>query len=294
MRERTTNDERRTTSNIYAVILAGGKGKRLKPLSTDLRPKAFLSVTKDKKTMFRKTVDRARRIVPETNILVVANKSHSALAEKDFPGIDRRNLLLEPVSKNTAPAIALAAFTLRERSKDAVMAVLPTDQYIAGEEKYLDAVRKGIDFVSRSGDALVVLAIKPKSATTGFGYIKLKTESRKPKPGDLYKVDKFVEKPDAATAEKLVKSGQYLWNTGSFIFRAGAILDAVKNLAPAIFEALNGNADIEKAYGMMPDISIDYAVMEKAANLYCVKGSYLWYDMGSFENIQAVSKYESC
>lgn len=284
---------KRYTNDIYAVILAGGKGKRLRPLSTDLRPKAFLSVTKDKKTMFRKTVDRARRIVPEANILVVANKSHSTLAEKDFPGIDRRNLLLEPVSRNTAPAIALAAFNLRGRSKDAVMVVLPTDQYIADEEKHLDAVKKGIDFVSRNGDAIIVLAVKPKSAMTGFGYIKLKAESRKPKAKDVYKVDKFVEKPDAATAEKIVKSGQYLWNTGAFIFRAGTILDAVRNFAPAIFEALNDEADIEKAYGVMPDISIDYAVMEKAENLYCVKGEYLWRDMGSFDSIQAILKHES-
>ena len=214
----------------YAVILIGGKGKRLRPLSTDSKPKAFLSISKDRKTMFRKTVERAGKILPFNNILVVGNKAHSRLAKKDFPEIRKENLLLEPISRNTAPAITLAAMSLEERTKDAVMVMLPTDQYIADEWQYLASIKNGIDF-AKNHDKVVVMAVKPRHPATEFGYLRVKPACRQagdqaclpagrgPMGKCIFKVEEFVEKPDLKTAKKYLKSGDYLWNTGAFIFK---------------------------------------------------------------------------
>lgn len=281
--------------DVYAVILVGGKGKRLAPVSTNSTPKAFLSVTRDNKTMFRKTFERIRRIIPSENILVAANKAHSGLVRHDLPDIDKKNLVLEPVSRNTAPAITLAAFRLKERSKDAVMVVLPVDQYVEGARKYLDSVKSGIGFVKDNNGAIVILAVRPRSPQTGFGYLKIKDLKRGAGGKKIFKVEKFVEKPDLDTAKEYFKDGRFLWNTGGFIFKVDSILDSVRRYAPKIFYGLkNSNGiNLNKEYEELPDISIDYAVMEKAEGVWCVCGSYGWHDMGSLESIKEILKKES-
>lgn len=281
--------KKRPAADVYAVILVGGKGKRLKPLSTDARPKAFLSITRDGKTMFRKTVERAGAIVPSGNIVVVANRLHSGLVKKDFPDIEKRNLILEPMSRNTAPAITLAALLLQNRLEDPIAVVLPTDQYVLDEGPYLDALASGIDFVRENSNAIVVIGIDPGSPETELGYIKV----RGPLGKGIGKVEEFTEKPQLALAKKYVESGLYLWNTGVFIFKAATILRAVKAFAPLVLSQLERLDYSRKAYEMLPDISIDYAVMEKAKNIYCVKGLFQWKDMGSFESLKSILKRES-
>jgi mannose-1-phosphate guanylyltransferase len=278
--------------DVYAVILVGGKGKRLRPLSTNARPKAFLSVTKDRKTMLKVTVERARKIIISENILISGNETHQDLVKFNFPNIDDRNLMMEPVSRNTAPAIGLAAKSAMSRSKDAVLVVIPADQYIPDESRYLNSIRSAVDF-ARDKDCLVVLGLKPTYPATGFGYIKIKNKTRN--RGDIYKVEKFVEKPNVKTAKRLVANGRYLWNAGAFVFRSDAILKALKTFALDIFNPLMqlNKSNIKRLYKRFPNISIDYAVMEKAGNIYCVKGSYKWQDIGSFESLEKVLLKES-
>ncbi len=292
MRKRNTQYSiRNTNDNVFAVILVGGKGKRLRPLSTDERPKAFLSVTADRRTMFRNTIDRIRRIIPDDNIVVVANKLHSKLVRKDLPGIKRSNLLLEPASRNTAPAAMLASTVVAGRLKDAIIVVLPTDHYISGVEKQLACLQRGIDFMRQKKEGIVVLGLASRDPSTQFGYIKV-ARSHGGKAEGVLEVERFVEKPDLATAKKYVKSGKYLWNSGIFIFNAQQFIKAVQRHAPAIHRILKDGRVTAAEYARLPDISLDYAVMEKARHIYCVKGSYGWNDVGGFDALKTVLRRE--
>ena len=280
-------------TKIYAVVLVGGKGRRLKPLSSASTPKAFLSVTKDRKTMFRRTLDRIRELVPEKDIIVVANRAHAKLVKRDFPHIGKNNLLLEPASRNTAPAITLAASVIEARDEDAVMAVFPTDQYITDEDNFIEPIRRGIEFVKKDPSAIIVLGVKPRYPSVHFGYIRVREPGARSQGGGIAKVQKFVEKPDRKAAEKYLESGDYLWNTGVFIFKADAALKLVKKFAAKVYAAIVGASGIGAAYKKVPDISIDYAVMEKHRNIYCVKADYEWHDLGGFESLIKILTRES-
>ncbi len=281
----------RRLGNVYGVVLIGGKGKRLRPLSTDSRPKAFISIARNRKTMFENTIRRLEKLIAPGNILVVANKAHARLVKEEFPGIKRNRLILEPVSRNTAPAIALAAWQLRDKGHNAVMVVLPTDHYVPDEEKQRACLAKGIHSALKGESGFVVLGLKPKGPSTGFGYIKIKKGAGAEK-GNC-RVERFVEKPHLARARRYVASGKYLWNTGVFIFRVAALIEAIKEHAPEIYSCLKRAGAQEGLYEKMPDVSIDYAIMEKVKGIRCVRGSYRWSDVGSFDSLKKVLRRES-
>lgn len=291
-RKRNMQHAIRNTNSVYAVILVGGIGKRLQPLSKPSRPKPFLSITKDNKTIFRKTVDRIKRILPSENIVVVANRLQANLVKKNFPNILKENLLLEKVSRNTAPAIALAALELKKKNGDTIMVVLPADHYIGNQKVYLNALKNGIDFVEKNPKAMITIGLKPYFPATGYGYIRVSGIGNRVPAGNIYKVEKFVEKPDLKTAMRFIKDGNYLWNAGTFIFRAATFLGAIRRLAADIYGGLKDLRKIDERYEGLPNISVDYAIMEKAYEIYCVKGAYLWEDIGSFGSLKKVLKIE--
>jgi len=267
------------------VILVGGKGKRLRPLSTDKRPKAFLSVTANRKTMFANTVERMSRIVSSDRIVAVANKDHESLVRRDLPKTAHMKIVLEPVSRNTAPAIGVAARLLASVDEGSIMLVMPTDQYAPEASRQIESIKKGIDFVRKNEETIVVIGIQPDRPATEYGYIKV------PHKGAMVRVERFIEKPDLKSAKKYLADGKYLWNAGIFIVKAKTMLNLLKAFAPAIYRILTG-ADIRASYGRMPNISVDYAVMEKAKNIYCVRSSFKWSDVGSFDALEKVLKLE--
>lgn len=276
-------------NNVFGVILVGGIGKRLQPLSRPSRPKPFLSVTKDKRTIFTRTVDRIKKIIDPKNIAVVANVSQARLVKKSFRSIPKENLLLERVSRNTAPAIALAALEVKKRDSDGIMAVFPADHYIGDEKIYLSTIQKGIDFVEQNPGAIVTIGLKPCFPSSAYGYIKVKEGGSK---GRIYKVERFVEKPDIKKSAEFIREGNYLWNTGTFIFKAKTFLGAIRRLAADIYGGMKDIRKIEERYEKLPNISVDYAVMEKAYDIYCIKGAYFWEDIGSFESLKKILKKE--
>ncbi|WP_434578839.1 mannose-1-phosphate guanylyltransferase [Thermoanaerobacterium thermosaccharolyticum] len=279
---------------ITAVIMAGGKGERFWPKSRIKMPKQFLKLYGDK-TMIQQTVDRLKRLMPIENIFVVTNIDYAGLISDQIPELPTENILIVPMGKNTAACIGLAALHTERLDRDSIMVVVPSDHVIKDEETYLGVLKTAIE-KAKSGNNLVTIGIKPQHPETGYGYINFKKITNEIFHNNpVYKVERFVEKPDYDTAVKYVESGDYLWNSGMFIWKTSAILNAIKEYMPQLYSALNvirenfDSDEIEKIlyeeYSKLESISIDYGIMEKANNVYVVPGDFGWDDVGSWTSI---------
>jgi mannose-1-phosphate guanylyltransferase len=278
---------------MYAVIMAGGRGTRFWPRSRKKRPKQLLNIIGEK-TILEQTVDRIRPLCSWDRIYVVTEKDQAPLIRNLLPDLPGDQLLIEPLGKNTAPCIGLAARLLAERDPEAVMAILPADHYIARESDFR-RILSAAGEAARDGDCLITLGITPGFPETGYGYI----EKGAPRTirGDrpVWAVKAFHEKPDRAKAEAMLAAGGFFWNSGMFIWTATAILKKMAQLTPGIYREIQGlpstvrHPDWEpallQAYERMEDISIDYAVMEKADNVFMLEGDFGWNDVGSWEAV---------
>lgn len=261
--------------NIYAVIMAGGSGERFWPRSRKRCPKQLLSIV-SKKSMLQETVARLKGFIPSSKIFIVTNKVQAKQVRKQLPALPSKNVIVEPLSKNTAPCIAVAASVIHKKDPKAVMVVLPADHQIKDVRLFLNTIKEAVDLAARK-DVLVTLGIKPKSAHTGYGYI----EKGETISIGAYKVAKFAEKPNLQTAEEYVKSGKYLWNSGMFIWRAGSILNEIKEYLPELYE-LCMKYSSDTVYRRAESISIDYGVMEKTKRAVVVESEFDWDDVGSW------------
>ena len=272
--------------NVYAVLLAGGKGTRLWPLSTESHSKSFISVGK-KKPLIAETIERLRGLIYGENIVIVVDKSQRKLLKGFIRKIPKRNILVEPFGRSTASAAGLAAIEL---DPEDIMVVLPTDAFIKEPDAFKKTIRKAIDFVSKEDEALMCVGIRPKEASSAYGYVKVKSR----KKGEIYLVDRFIEKPKKKVAAALVKKTNYLWNAGMFVFKAKSILAAIKKHAPTLHRELSRiKKDKRKkvsAYSRMKNVSIDYQIMEKVKTLYCVRGNFSWVDLGSWTSLEGLFK----
>ncbi|WP_392486186.1 mannose-1-phosphate guanylyltransferase [Haloimpatiens sp. FM7315] len=274
---------------LYALIMAGGKGTRLYPLSRSNNPKQFLKIINNK-SFLRNTVDRIKPLVKQENIYVVTNKDYYEAILSELPEISRENIFVEPSNKETATCIGLSAVKLLKKDQDATMIVLPSDHYIDGKDAFLDTLNQGVDIVQRRR-GLVTIGIEPTRPETGYGYIRLgeRIGSRIPS----YKVERFLEKPNLEVAKDLIIDGNYLWNSGMFIWRADVFLREMQKYLPKMHERLMNiytkiNTEdekkvIEEEYELIEGISVDFGIMQKTRKAYVIKSNFIWDDIGSFE-----------
>lgn len=269
---------------IHAVLLVGGKGERFWPLSTPERPKQFLKIFSDK-TMVEETVERISSMIPKTNILYVLPPHLVGLLRETVKGIKHKNMVIEPEGRNTAPAIALAARALSHKP-DAVMAVLPADHLISPKKTFLADLRTAARLTEKG--YLVTFGIPPDRPETGYGYIEI---DRNEPLGRGFKVKRFREKPDLKTAKRYLKSGNFFWNSGMFVWKLSSIIDAFRKHHPQIYKGLLGPAVASKAptlksYARLEATSIDYAIMEKAENVAVLPARFRWDDVGSWSALE--------
>ena len=276
-------------SNIYVAIMAGGIGSRFWPASRESRPKQFLDIMGVGKSLIQLTYERFLKLVPKENILVVTNKIYRDLVKEHLPDLTDNQILGEPSRNNTAPCIAYTALKLQNLNPDANLIVAPSDHIILEEDNFLSALGKALNFTEQH-DALLTLGIQPNRPDTGYGYIRYEDSGEAVK-----KVRQFTEKPDLAKAEAFLKSGDYVWNAGIFIWKVRSLLDAFQKYAPKIYEILSKGVDcyntaeeqafVDENYPKTPSISIDFAIMEKADNIYTIPSSFGWSDLGTWKSL---------
>jgi mannose-1-phosphate guanylyltransferase len=285
--------------NTFVAILAGGIGSRFWPASREDRPKQFLDITNCGKSLLQLTFDRFKHICPENQIYIVTNEQYVSLVQEQLPQVHADQIIGEPGRNNTAPCVAYTAFKIHAQNEQANLIVAPSDHLIMQEFAFIKTIEEALSF-SASNDALVTMGIQPVRPDTGYGYIqKIQT----PVEGNVYKVLRFAEKPPLNTAKEYVESGDYLWNAGIFIWRTSILLKAFKNYAPEIYSILHAGADlyntsaedafIKEEYPKTPSISVDYAIMEKADNVFTLPGDWGWSDLGTWASLYAESPKNS-
>ena len=293
---------------LYTVIMAGGIGSRFWPASRQARPKQFLNVF-GQATLIQNTVARMQGLVPPERTYVVTHARYTEQTQAQLPALPPENILAEPISRNTAPCIAYAAVTLLARDPDATMIVLPADHVVQNVARFHEVLRVAVEKAQTPG-ALVTIGITPTHPETGYGYIQYEppgTDDGEHEAPRAYSVRTFAEKPDVATAERFLDSGDFLWNSGMFIWRADTILEKLRHHLPRAYEAFaplqalprrNGTAEeraaedaaVRAAYERSPRISIDYGVMERADAVYVVPGTFGWSDVGDWRAVYDLSE----
>lgn len=276
----------------YAVIMAGGTGKRLWPLSRQKRPKQVLKLL-DGQTLLGQCFERLCPIFDLRNIIVLTNAGYADIVRENLPDLPTGNVIAEPTVRDTAGAIGLAATILAKFDPAATMAVVTADQVLEPAEVLQNALKDAVRFVDQNPEALVTFGIQPTCPSTQLGYIKCTDPKACPKcRNTIYKVEAFKEKPDEATARKYIESKQYFWNSGMFVWKARTILKNLMKFAPEMEEPLrriaaawdspSQEAALGEWFAKLPKISIDYAVMEKAEAVHAIRLDCRWLDMGSF------------
>jgi mannose-1-phosphate guanylyltransferase len=273
--------------HVHVAIMAGGIGSRFWPQSRTAKPKQFLDILNTGRTLLQITFDRFANVCPKENIHVVTVEEYEYLVKEQLPEINPDQIVKEPIRRNTAPCIAYVCDRILAKDPEASIIVVPSDHLILYEDKFVEIISHCLEFVAQH-PSLVTLGIKPTRASTGYGYIQYDEEKRE---GDFFKVKTFTEKPDAEIAKTFVKSGDFLWNSGMFVWKAKDIIDAMHKYLPEVMDCFAGSREvygtdkekafIENAYGQCTNISIDYGVMEKADNVYTIPSKFGWSDIGS-------------
>lgn len=274
--------------------MAGGVGTRFWPMSRTAHPKQFIDVMGSGQTLLQSTFSRSLNICPAKNIFVVTNDSYRSLVKEQLPDIPDENILCEPARKNTAPCVAYAAWKIYDSNPDAVMVVAPSDHLITKEDTYVKAIRSCMTKAT-SEDCLITIGIRPTRPDTGYGYIQYVEADPPQKDKRIKKVKTFTEKPDLDMAKFFLQSGDFLWNAGIFVWSVKSIMSAFENLMPEMAQIFsegkgkwgtkNESSFLKDAYARCKNISIDYAIMEKAKNVFVRASIIGWSDLGTWGSL---------
>ena len=279
----------------YCIIMAGGIGSRFWPLSKDNYPKQFLDILGTGKSFIRSTYERFAPVVPDENFLVVTNAAYRHLVMEHLPMLKPDQVLCEPARRNTAPCIAYACYRIQSQCANANIVVTPADHLVTNEVEFQRIIRLGFDFLAQRPQALMTIGIKPSRPETGYGYIQVgKTEDGRQKT-EVEKVSSFKEKPDYETAVRFLSEGNYLWNSGIFLWTLGGIMQAFKTYLPEMVEVFEkgiynfGTPEeqdfINDHFVDCPNISIDYGIMEKSPDTYTIPADFGWSDIGTWGSL---------
>lgn len=279
---------------LTALIMAGGKGTRFWPLSTEKKPKQFLNLIGEE-TMIQMTVNRIKPTIPIERIFVCTGEMYVDLVKEQLPELPEKNIIVEPEGRNTTPCITLSALVIQRYFKNANMIVLPSDHLINDEDEFRSIVNAANDFITENDEAIVTLGMNPTRAETGYGYIKYNDKVKKSNGHRVIRVDKFVEKPNEEKAKEYLRDGSYLWNGGMFVWSINNIINQIKKYSPETYEAIHEIEEVEEyklqqlineQYDKTEAISIDYAVLEKAEKIYVIPSNIGWDDIGSWTAIE--------
>ena len=283
---------------LCALIMAGGKGTRFWPLSTEEKPKQFLNLI-GSETMIQMTINRIKTIIPMERIFICTGEIYVDLVKEQIPELPNRNIIVEPEGRNTTPCITLSSLVIKRYYKDTTMVVLPSDHLINDEEEFRRIILEADNFIENNNNAIITLGVKPTRAEIGYGYIKFSENIIKSIESKVIKVEKFVEKPNKELANEYVLCGNYLWNGGMFIWTVENILKEISKYSPNTFETLhkiekvkeeNLQDWINREYIKTEAISIDYSVLEKSKEIYVIPMEVGWDDIGSWEAIERYMK----
>lgn len=279
----------------HVVIMAGGVGSRLYPLSTPERPKQFLDLLGAGRTLIQLTYQRFLSVNPDAEFWVVTSEKYTAFVREQLPAVPADHILAEPASRNTAPCIAYACWKIKSRFQDANIVVTPADAYIPDAEAFASTIRSAMDFTA-SRRAIVCVGIKPSSPNTEYGYIHA---GERTEGSGIIKVESFKEKPSLEVAQRYYDEGGYFWNAGIFVWNISTIENEIRTHAPQIAAVMDAiapslytseeKAVVDRLFPTCEKISIDYAVMEKSPDVYVAEALWKWSDLGSFEAIEAVT-----
>lgn len=280
--------------NNHLVIMAGGVGSRFWPMSTEERPKQFIDVLGVGRTLIQMTLDRFRGVCPMENVWIVTNERYATLVHEQLPEVATDHILQEPCRRNTAPCIAYVSWRIKMTDPKANVVVSPADHMVTNVEEFRRVINSCLKFAGET-DAVLTLGMKPTRPETGYGYIQADLTSNSPRNREIYRVDQFKEKPDLETAKHYISENNFFWNAGIFVWSVETIVNALRVYAPRInniFERIQNvmgtpqeQETINKVYPDCDNISIDYAVMENAEEIFVFPADFGWSDLGTWGSL---------
>ncbi|NQY28077.1 MAG: mannose-1-phosphate guanylyltransferase [Flavobacteriaceae bacterium] len=276
--------------NYYAILMAGGVGSRFWPVSTSEFPKQFHDMLGTGDTLIQKTFSRLSNLIPKENIFILTNEKYNDLVLEQLPEVTQRQVVLEPTMRNTAPCILYASLKIQKENPDAVMIVAPSDHWIEDEQAFTNNVQLAFEYCSKN-DALMTLGITPTFPNTGYGYIEFDKTTQE----DIKEVSQFREKPDYATAKEFIAQGNFLWNAGIFMWSARSVVNAFQKFQPNLYKLFEKGISVYNTefeddfikgnYGKAENISVDYAIMESAKNVFVSQATFDWNDLGTWGSL---------